>query len=74
MNSLATTAIDSIQYTKTQFLNTFVPNEAFRAPLQDMVNAQAQFARQAAGATEKLFNEVTNMDFITPIVNMCKAK
>lgn len=73
MNAIASTAIDSIQYAKTQFLNTFVPNEAIRSPLQDMVNAQSQFARQAIGATEKLFDQVTSMDFVSPLVKAFKA-
>lgn len=63
MHAFASTAIDSIQSAKTQFLNTFVTNEALRAPLQDFVNAQTQFARQAVTASEKFFTEVTKADF-----------
>jgi hypothetical protein len=56
------TAIDSVQYLKTQFLNTFVKEDAFREPLQTFVNAQAQFARQMAGASVDMFDAVTNYD------------
>ena len=64
MHAFASTAIDSIQSAKIQFLNTFIPNESLRAPLQDWVNAQALFARQSINASEKFFEEVTKMDFV----------
>lgn len=63
MHAFASTAIDSIQSAKTQFLNTFVTNEALRAPMQDFVNAQTAFARQTVESLEKIFEQVTKPDF-----------
>jgi hypothetical protein len=63
MKTYFNTAIDSVQYIKTQFLNTFVKEEAFREPMQEFVNAQAQFARQVAGAGCDMFDALTNYDF-----------
>lgn len=57
------TAIDSIQSAKTIFLDTFVKEEAFRAPMQEFVNAQAQFARTVAGAGCDMFDAITKYDF-----------
>jgi len=64
MYAFASTAIDSIQSAKTQFLNTFVTNEDLRTPMQDFVNAQTIFARQAFAATEKMVEQLTKVDFI----------
>ncbi|NBV11518.1 MAG: hypothetical protein EBS04_08725 [Chitinophagia bacterium] len=74
MHAFASTAIDSIQSAKTQFLNTFVPNESIRAPLQDWVNAQAQFARQSVSSAEKFFEEVTKMDLSKEFNKFVKTK
>ena len=74
MHAFASTAIDSIQYAKTQFLNTFVPNETIRTPLQDWVNAQALFARQSVNVAEKLFEEITKMDFTKEFNKFAKTK
>lgn len=74
MHAFASTAIDSIQYAKTQFLNTFVPNETLRAPLQDWVNAQALFARQSINSAEKLFEEISKMDFVKEFNKVTKTK
>lgn len=64
MHAFTSTAIDSIQSAKTQFLNTFVTNEALRTPMQDFVNAQTAFARQTAESLEKIFEQVTKVDFL----------
>lgn len=64
MTNYVTTAIDSVQYAKTQFLNTFVKEEAIREPLQHFVNAQAQFARQVVASAEKLYNAALEFDFV----------
>lgn len=63
MKNYFNTAIDSVQYIKTQFLNTFVKEEAFREPMQAFVNAQAQFARQVSGAAVDMFDAATSYDY-----------
>ena len=63
MNTYLSSAVDSIQYAKTQFLNTFVKEEVIREPLQQFVNAQAQFARQSIAAAEDLIDVTTKFDF-----------
>jgi len=63
MNTYLNTAIDSVQYAKTQFLNTFVKEEMLRAPLQQFVNAQAQFARQSVSAAEEMIDVASKFDF-----------
>lgn len=64
MKEYITTAIDSIQYAKTQFLNTFVKEESIRQPLQLFVNAQAQFARQVVHAAEDFLTAASKFDAI----------
>jgi len=63
MKTYFNTAIDSVQYVKTQFLNTFVKDEAFREPMQSFVDAQAQFARQVSGAAVDMFDAFSTYDF-----------
>lgn len=58
-----TTAIDSVQYAKTQFLNTFVKDDLIRDPLQRFVNAQAQFARQTVQAADEFIQAASKFDF-----------
>lgn len=62
MVDFITTAIDSVQYAKTQFLNTFVKEEMIREPLQRFVNAQAQFARQTVQATNEFVDAASKFD------------
>jgi len=64
MKSYLNTAIDSVQYAKTQFLNTFVKEELFREPLQQFVNAQAQFARQMVSASDEFVEKASKYDFV----------
>jgi len=47
-------AVDSVQYVKTTFLNTFVKEENIREPLQEFVDKQAQFARDMLHAGDSL--------------------
>lgn len=56
-------AVDSVQYAKTTFLNTFVKEEKIREPLQEFVDAQAQFARDMLVVGDSLFNAITSYDF-----------
>ena len=63
MKQYLNTAIDSVQYAKTQFLNTFVNEEVIREPLQLFVNAQAQFARQMVHASDVFIDSATKYDF-----------
>jgi len=63
MKQYFNSAIDSVQYAKTQFLDTFVKEESLRAPMQDFVNAQAQFAREVVNAASSLVDAFTAYDF-----------
>jgi hypothetical protein len=63
MKQYLNTAIDSVQYAKTQFLNTFVNEEIIREPLQLFVDAQAQFARQMVHASDVFIDSATKYDF-----------
>jgi hypothetical protein len=63
MKQYLNTAIDSVQYAKTQFLNTFVNEEVIREPLQLFVDAQAQFARQMVHASDVFIESATKYDF-----------
>lgn len=63
MVNYLSTAIDSIQYAKTQFLNTFVKEDLFREPLQAFVNAQAQFARQTVNAVNDFVEASSKYDY-----------
>ena len=63
MKAYLNTAIDSVQYAKTQFLNTFVNEEIIREPLQLFVDAQAQFARQMVHASDVFIDSATKYDF-----------
>ncbi len=63
MQTYINTAIDSIQYAKTQLLNTFVKEESVREPLQSFVNAQAQFARNLVSTSSDLFDAMTKLDY-----------
>ena len=65
MNTYLSSAVDSDQYAKTQFLNTFVKEETVREPLQQFVNAQAQFARQSIAAVEDLIDAASKYDFFS---------
>jgi len=70
MHTYISTAIDSVQYAKTQFLNTFVKEESIRKPLQDFVNAQALFARNMVNVGNDLFQAATTFDiskYLTPV-------
>lgn len=70
MHTYISTAIDSVQYAKTQFLNTFVKEESIRKPLQDFVNAQALFARNMVNVSNELFQAATTFDiskYLTPV-------
>lgn len=63
MQTYIHTAIDSIQYAKTQFLNTFVKEESVREPLQSFVNAQSQFARNLVTTSSDFFDALTKLDY-----------
>ncbi len=63
MKAYLNTAIDSVQYAKTQFLNTFVNEEIIREPLQLFVDAQAQFARQMVHASDIFVESATKYDY-----------
>jgi hypothetical protein len=63
MQTYIHTAIDSIQYAKTQFLNTFVKEETVREPLQAFVNAQALFARNLVSTSSDLIDAMTKLDY-----------
>ena len=70
MHTYISTAIDSVQYAKTQFLNTFVKEESIRKPLQDFVNAQALFARNMVNIGNDLFQAATTFDiskYLNPV-------
>lgn len=62
MKQYFNTAIDSVQYAKTQFLDTFVKEETLRAPMQDFVNAQAQFAREVVKVSAAMFDTLSTYD------------
>lgn len=72
MKSYLNTAIDSVQYAKTQFLNTFVKEELFREPLQQFVNAQAQFARQMVSASDEFVEAASKYDLVGAMQNTFK--
>lgn len=66
MKAYVESTIDTIQYAKTQFLNLFVPNETIRAPLQEIVDAQSQFARNVVFAGQKIADAISNQDAMKP--------
>jgi len=63
MKAYLNTAIDSVQYAKTQFLTTFVNEETTREPLLLFVDAQAQFARQMVHASDIFVESATKYDY-----------
>lgn len=58
MLSAINTAIDTISGAKTQFVKTFVTNEAVAKPLQTYIDAQASFAKKVAAETNTFFTTV----------------
>lgn len=63
MLAYATAAIDTIQTAKSQILNTVVPNDTFKKPLQSLIDAQTEFAKAAAKVSYDLYDAVTKLDF-----------
>ena len=58
MLSAINTAIDSIQGAKTQFVKTFVTNEAVAKPLNTYIDAQTSFAKKVAAEANSFFTTV----------------
>ena len=58
MLSAINTAIDSVQAAKTQFVKTFVTNEAVAKPLQTYIDAQTSFAKKVASEANSFFTTV----------------
>ena len=58
MLSAINTAIDSVQAAKTQFVKTFVTNEAVAKPLNTYIDAQTSFAKKVAAEANSFFMTV----------------
>ena len=58
MLSAINTAIDSVQAAKTQFVKTFVTNEAVAKPLNTYIDAQTSFAKKVAAEANSFFTTV----------------
>lgn len=58
MLSYINTSIDTISGAKTQFVKTFVQNEAVAKQLQTYVDAQQAFAKTVAKSTVDFFTTV----------------
>lgn len=58
MLSAINTSIDAISGAKTQFVKTFVQNEAVAKQLQTYVDAQQAFAKTVAKSTVDFFTTV----------------
>ena len=58
MLSYINTSIDTISGAKTQFVKTFVQNEAVAKSLQTYVDAQQAFAKTVAKSTVDFFTTV----------------
>lgn len=58
MLSLINTSIDTISGAKTQFVKTFVQNEAVAKTLQTYIDAQQAYAKSAAKASVDFYTTV----------------
>lgn len=58
MLNIVNTSIDAIQGAKTQFVKTFVTNEAVAKPLQTYIDAQTSFAKKVAVEANSFFTTV----------------
>lgn len=56
-------AIDAVQNAKSQFLSTFVKEEAFKKPLQAFVDAQTIFTKQVAKSANDVVEAATKYDY-----------
>jgi len=84
----ADATIDAVQTAKKTFVNTFVTNEAFKAPMIKFIDAQADYTKKAAKVGMDTFTtlaseavkqaqEVTKYDFnkaYTAMADAMKAK
>ena len=58
MLSAINTSIDAISGAKTQFVKTFVTNEAVAKPLNTYIDAQQAFAKDVAQSTVDFYTTV----------------
>ncbi len=58
MLQIANTFIDTVQGAKTQFVKTFVSNEAVAKPLNTYIDAQTSFAKKVAAEANSFFTTV----------------
>ena len=87
-NSFAYSAIDAVQTSKKQFVETFVPNSDIARVLNQFVDAQTQYTKSAVDAgiqvatglgyifsTKQFYDDVTNgMKSMVPSFTTTKAK
>jgi hypothetical protein len=52
--------IDTVQTGKKTFVNTFVTNEAFKAPMIKFIDAQADYTKKAAKVGMDTFTSLTS--------------
>ena len=52
--------IDAVQTAKKTFVNTFVTNEAFKAPMIKFIDAQADYTKKAAKVGMDTFTSITS--------------
>lgn len=58
MLQIANTFIDTVQGAKTQFVKTFVTNEAVAKPLNTYIDAQTSFTKKVAAEANSFFTTV----------------
>lgn len=87
-NSFAYSAIDAVQTSKKQFVETFVPNSDIARVLNQFVDAQTQYTKSAVDAgiqvatglgyifsTKQFYDDVTSgMKSMVPSFTTTKAK
>jgi len=56
----ADAVIDAVQTGKKTFVNTFVTNEAVKAPLIKFIDAQADYTKKAAKVSMDTFTSLTS--------------
>ena len=56
----ADATIDAVQTAKKTFVNTFVTNEAVKAPLIKFIDAQADYTKKAAKVSMDTFTSLTS--------------
>lgn len=50
--------IDTVQNGKKQFVKTFVLEDSFRKPLENFIDAQAEYTRKAAKVGQQVVTEL----------------